>query len=97
MLLLQTSVTDLPANKIGAGILAILFGIGLIYVGRRNLITGVAEETGRRARITNRVLKQDNVYTGGKAKTVGVIRIVGGVLLVAAGIVMLFFNDLMPF
>lgn len=92
---LATSLGDLPTNILLVGIFSLIAGAVFFYVGRRNLITGVAEETGR-ARRTNRLIGQDNLYTGTKAKVVGWIRIVAGVLFFVGGIVILFFNELVP-
>jgi hypothetical protein len=68
------------------GIIAIVVGLGVLALGRFNLATGTASETGSR-RLTNRALGNSNEYTGTMASMSGWTRIVVGAALVVFGVV----------
>lgn len=67
---------------------ACAFGVVLIYVGRQNIVTRQAEESGRR-RVTNAALGGSNSYTGSKAVFVGWMRILSGIVVIVFGFVFL--------
>ena len=66
-------------------IVAVVIGLWLIYVGRSNVQTQTAEETGVRRRV-NTALGESNTYTGGRAMLQGWLRIGMGVVAIAFGI-----------
>ena len=69
-------------------LLFVVFGIGFAFLGYRNIVTGTATESGKRRR-TNRALGADSSYTGGKAKLMGSVRIVGGICVAVFGAIRL--------
>ena len=69
-----------------ASIFALIVGPILAWVGRTNVKTRSASETGVR-RLTNSALGMSNDYEGRKAAVVGWIRIVGGTLLTIGGVI----------
>jgi hypothetical protein len=68
------------------GIIAVVVGLGVLALGRFNLATGTASETGVR-RLSNRALGKSNDYTGGKASAAGWVRILLGAALIVFGVV----------
>jgi hypothetical protein len=81
--------TDTPQTRLMVCGVAIVFGVIMILVGRQNIITRRAEESGRR-RAVNAMMGRSNSYEGGTAVTMGVIRVICGIGAIIFGIVFLF-------
>ena len=77
------------AERVGACLACLAVGAYLIYIGLQNVKTQTAEESGKR-RITNKVMKKSNSYTGKQAVRVGWTRIACGVMIIVFGIIFLF-------
>lgn len=68
-----------------------IVGIIFIYIGRQNIITQQAEESGKRRKV-NALFGASNSYTGSKAVLTGWIRVLCGVGAIVFGFVFLFFG-----
>ena len=77
------------AERVGACLACLAVGAYLIYIGLHNVKTQTAEESGKR-RITNKIMKKSNSYTGKQAVRVGWTRVACGVMIIIFGIVFLF-------
>lgn len=75
------------------GIMAVCFAFGawMIYVGRLNVRTEVAEETGKRA-IFLKLMGKSGVRQGGMAVFTGWLRIAVGVVAIGFGLAFLMFG-----
>lgn len=69
----------------GMGVLFIVIGIILIFTGIQNVNSQEAEETGAR-RLVMQATGNEPMHRGGMAVLIGWSRIVGGVVLIIAGI-----------
>lgn len=76
-------------ERVGVCLVCLLVGAYLIYLGLQNVKTQTAEESGKR-RITNKIMKKSNSYTGKQAVRVGWTRVGCGVMIIIFGIVFLF-------
>lgn len=65
------------------------FGAVMIVIGRQNILTQTAEESGKR-RAVNKLRGKSNTYTGSTAVRLGWIRIACGVGAILFGIVFIF-------
>ena len=79
------------AIRIAGCLLGCLVGIIFIYIGRQNVRTQRAEESGKR-RGVNALLGASNSYSGSKAVFVGWVRILCGVMAIVFGFVFLVFG-----
>ncbi len=87
--LILLAATDSLLARFAVAAVAIAVGTILILVGRVNVQTRTAEESGRR-RLVNRVLGRSNTYEGNKAVVMGYARMVMGVCAIIFGIVFVF-------
>ena len=87
--LILFAATDSLLTRLAVAAVASVVGVMLILVGRVNIQTRTAEETGRR-RMVNRALGRSNTYEGDKAVMMGYVRIVIGVCAIIFGIVFIF-------
>ena len=78
-------------QRLGVLAVCILFGAWMIFVGRANVRTREAEETGGRAAMLA-VLRKSAEMKGRSAVWMGWIRIVIGVAAIAFGFVFMFFG-----
>jgi hypothetical protein len=83
---LLLDATDTIWTRLGGCAIAVVVGVILIVTGRQNILTQVAEESGRR-RLVNRALGRSNTYTGSKAVMLGWTRLIGGICIIVFGIV----------
>ena len=83
------AIEDTMVSRFAVSGVAIAVGVILIFVGRQNIQTKIAEESGDR-RIVNKVLGKDNTYEGGKAVLMGWMRVIMGVCAIIFGISFLF-------
>lgn len=88
--LLQAAPTPLGV-RIAVAAALVALGAYLVIVGRQNIATGVAEETGKR-RAVNAALGKENVYTGKKAAWMGWARIAMGVACFVFAVVFLVYG-----
>lgn len=70
------------------GLLAIVIGPGLVFVGRGNVLTRSSSETGTR-RLASRAAGGTGEHTGGMAAAQGGVRMLLGVGLIVFGIVVI--------
>ncbi len=77
--------------RISGCLVGCIVGIVFIYIGRQNIRTQRADESGKR-RAVNALLGSSNSYTGSKAVFVGWIRILCGVGAIIFGFVFLVFG-----
>jgi len=78
-------------QRLGVLAISILFGLWMIYVGRLNVRTKVAEESGKRA-LFLKLMGKSTTMGGGMAVWTGWLRIVVGALAILFGFVFLFFG-----
>ena len=79
------------AQRLGILAVCLAFGAWMIYVGRHNVRTREAEETGKRAALLS-VLGKSTSMKGRSAVATGWIRIIVGLIAIAFGFVFLFFG-----
>ncbi|ADB18566.1 hypothetical protein Psta_3912 [Pirellula staleyi DSM 6068] len=84
-LLAQQAETTPSFVKFGVAALMILIGLILIMVGRNNIQTQEAEETGAR-RLIMQATGSEPTHRGNMAVLIGWGRIIGGAILILAGI-----------
>jgi hypothetical protein len=91
----RTAALLLPDEPLGErlGVLAVCvaFGLWMIYVGRLNVRSRVAEESGKRA-VFLKLLGRSTEMQGRSAVLTAWVRIVLGALAIAFGVVFLFFG-----
>lgn len=80
---------DTMASRIIVCLVAVVFGVVFILIGRHNIRTKKAEESGSR-RGVNKLLGRSNTYEGKSAVAMGQLRILCGVAAIIFGIVFLF-------
>lgn len=83
------AVTDTIWMRLGVCAVCIAVGAILIHVGRQNIETQTAEESGKR-RLVNKALGRSNTYTGAKAVRIGWARVACGIGAILFGIVFIF-------
>ena len=87
-------VVDTIGTRLVVFIACSILGSVLICLGRLNIKTEIASETGRR-RLVNQALGRSNNYEGSKAVLVGWIRIICGAGLIIFGIFFVFVGPLL--
>ena len=80
-------------ERIAVLVVCLALGAWMIFVGRANVITRQAEETGKFAVLLS-LLGKSSTYEGRTAVVVGWIRILFGAAAIVAGIVFLYFGTL---
>lgn len=85
-------VVDEPlVQRLGVLAICVALGAWLIFVGRQNVRTRVAQESAKRAAIL-KLFGKSSEHRGGTAVAMGWLRIVMGVLVIAFGFVYLAFG-----
>lgn len=79
-------------ERILVGVVSVAVGVYFILVGRNNIKSRSAEETGKRAALLS-MLGRSTSMSGGKAVAVGWMRIVIGVVLIGIGIAYMILGD----
>jgi hypothetical protein len=83
------AATDSIGSRIAFCSIAMVIGSILIAIGRSNIKTQTAEESGQR-RTVNKLFGASNTYVGRKAVMMGWMRVVLGCAAIIFGIVFLF-------
>ena len=87
-------VVDTIGSRLVVFVACSILGSVLICIGRLNVKTEIASETGRR-RLVNRALGRSNTYEGSNAVLMGWIRIICGVGVIIFGIFFVFVGPLL--
>jgi hypothetical protein len=87
--MLLLAATDTIWTRLAVCAVATIVGAVLIYIGRQNIKTRTAEESGKR-RWVNGALGMSNTYQGTKAVLIGWMRVICGVCAIIFGIVFIF-------
>lgn len=91
-LLRVAPVVDEPlGQRLGVLTFCVALGAWLIFVGRQNVRTRVAQEGAKRAAIL-KLFGKSSEYRGGSAVAMGWLRIVMGALVIVFGFVFLVFG-----
>ena len=83
------AVVDRLGSRLGLCAAATVVGVLFILMGRNNIRTRTAEESGKR-RWVNSALGKSNTYEGTKAVVVGWVRVFCGIVAIVFGMVFLF-------
>src|SRR5581483_6446276 len=87
--MLLLAATDTIWTRLGVCAVCIVIGAILIQVGRHDVRTQLAEESGRR-RWVNKALGRSNTYAGSKAVRLGWTRVICGIATILFGFVSIF-------
>lgn len=88
-LLGMIAVTDTPASRALVTLICCVVGGILVLVGRMNIKTQRASESGKR-RLVAKMMGGTGDYEGSSAVTLGVVRVIAGIAVIVFGIVFLF-------